>query len=1763
MSTLPRIDPGTLGWVRTEIDDSLSHAGSKLEQFAINPNDVTPLRSFVADLHQVVGTLQMVELDGSAMLAKEIEALAQAMVRAEVDPAAQINLVRYGLTTLREHLDQLKLGYADVPLKLVPELNRLRLGRAAPELTVFELFTPDVSVYPPAGGENAAREWLGDEQFRKRAHEVRRGYQAALLSWLRDPTRRQALEQLAENLHTLDEVSRFATVRQIWWVASAFLEGLLEGGIAPSNERKALLGKIDQQLRQLVEDGEAALIRDPPESLIKALLFEIGNATQGGPRIAEIRASFELDALLGKDVDAALDVGQSNEKFIDALRGFGDDARTDIVQAQELLSRYFSPNAQVPALLESMEDHLLSIREVARRHELRPAIDLVSELQAAGNVLMQRGAIDFNRASLYMAAALLFLENTAQGRYTQESDWQEQADRRVRSLSNLVSGDSPAGFDEPEDIAPEWTDAELKHLLSVVAGETRVNLNNVEQALEIYSRDVTVIDVLDQTPAYLDQVQGALDILGQRRAAEMVAVGSQSIRDIRNGKLEPTPEVIDALAVAVGSAEAYVSGLEQGRENIGTLVDRAMREMHTSISGRRISHIEVATVLAEMHTQLDAWLEDTADGPAFRGLRQGLRDIATVADTRDEVRIGRIVAEVNNLLDIVSDDVGFLGEEVEAMLRRSLQTLTGLCEQFDTRPADALKPAVVDAVEGDTGVEDDDDGISQDEIMQIFLEETREALPAIDRLHGEWQADAHQARARADLRRYFHTLKGSGRLAGATAIAELCWCVENVLNKVIGGFSHADEALHRFVSNATQALVGLAAGDDAIDLGAWRRAADELLSTDGATMGTAPDDADSESLDDTVVRVFVSETLGHLRVIRDHVESGREAGECLVTDDLVRAAHTLQGSARSMGLEQMSNASANLDRVLQTLLSRDAALDAGDLKRLDDLHGLIARTIDRLNQDPSVPEDLDAEFSALSIAFKKRRTAADAAPSVADDDLEMRQVFKEEAVDILSRVNRTISACQAQGVDQSRLDDLRRELHTLKGGALAANAQAVADVSHHTESLLEHLSAGTSILDAPLLALLEEVHDSLAMAIDADDTSTTRSELTALSGRIVASAGTMQAAADTRQAADPADETLPGLAPEMTARKIDEEMPDPGAMPRSIATDAGPGQVRVGIDTLDTLVNFTGEVSVSRSRLQEQLLEAKENLRELRSNVSRFKDQLRELEIEAESRIASRAPDTESPEADFDPLEFDRYTRMQTLSRSLSESLDDLVAIQSGLDQFASVAGTMLQHQAQLTSQLQDGLIRTRMVSFATQVPWLRHIVRQTARELDKQADLAVSGADVEIDRNVLEPLLGPLEHMIRNAIAHGIEPVEQRTRIGKPSMAQIKVACREDDGEVIIDFSDDGAGLDFDAIRARARAAGIATGAEIADDEIIQLLVMPGVSTAAAVTQLSGRGVGMDVVNNAVRRLGGSITVRSELGRGATFSIRVPVNLSITHALLVSAADQVFAIPARLISKVVKAPAEEIAGREWLSIQEQRYPLMPLAKYLQLPLRAPEHGKATILLTRMGAQDIAVVVDDLIDTREIVVKPLGPKLGNIAGIGGATILGDGRVVLILDIPELWETHGSRPVAISPAAQSQSQPALPLVMVVDDSLTVRKVTRRDLEKQGFRVTTAKDGLDAMEQLDAALPDVMLVDIEMPRMNGYELTEKVRANPRTAHIPIVIITSRAGPKHRQKALELGANAYVTKPYQRADLLGHVRAMLGSGADADTDTPSPPQ
>ncbi|HEX7045301.1 MAG TPA: response regulator, partial [Burkholderiales bacterium] len=448
---------------------------------------------------------------------------------------------------------------------------------------------------------------------------------------------------------------------------------------------------------------------------------------------------------------------------------------------------------------------------------------------------------------------------------------------------------------------------------------------------------------------------------------------------------------------------------------------------------------------------------------------------------------------------------------------------------------------------------------------------------------------------------------------------------------------------------------------------------------------------------------------------------------------------------------------------------------------------------------------------------------------------------------------------------------------------------------------------------------------------------------------------------------------------------------------------------------------------------------------------------------------------------------------------------------------------------------------------------------RQTARELGKRAELEITGGEVQIDRTVLERMIGPFEHMIRNSLDHGIEPEAERVHLGKPPVGRITIEAKQEGNEIVIRFSDDGAGMNAERIRAKAIERGLlAPDANVSEDNLLQFVLLPGFSTAAEITHVSGRGVGMDVVHSEVKQLGGTMAVDTEPGRGTTFIIRLPLTLSITQALTVYVGEQQFAVPLGAVSNIIECTPEQLSrlavGKNpLLSHGDKLYPFMSLGARLGIPSAGREGRKIPVLLARAGNREVAIQVDGLGGTREIVIKALGPQLAAIKGLAGATIMGDGRVVLILDVAGLWYAeealqveHQQRPTAPPPEARTR-----PVVMVVDDSLTVRKVTGKHLQKRGFDVMVAKDGLDAVEQLRARVPDLMLVDIEMPRMDGYELTGRVRADAALKHIPIIMITSRAGEKHRNRAFELGVDIYMSKPYQEDDLFRNIEKLLARG------------
>jgi chemosensory pili system protein ChpA (sensor histidine kinase/response regulator) len=594
---------------------------------------------------------------------------------------------------------------------------------------------------------------------------------------------------------------------------------------------------------------------------------------------------------------------------------------------------------------------------------------------------------------------------------------------------------------------------------------------------------------------------------------------------------------------------------------------------------------------------------------------------------------------------------------------------------------------------------------------------------------------------------------------------------------------------------------------------------------------------------------------------------------------------------------------------------------------------------------------------------------------------------------------------------------------------------------------------------------------------------------------------------------------------------------------------------RVDAELLDQLLNNAGEVSIFRARVEQQMTSIEFNLAELGRTVTRLREQLRKLELETEAQILHRHQDeAHGGRTDFDPLELDRYSTIQQLSRALAESVSDVASLEGLLGNLNRDAQNLLLQQGRIVTELQNGLMRTRMVPFDRHVQRLARIVRQAAQEEGKQVELVTEGAAGELDRQVLERMLPPFEHMLRNSVVHGIETPDERRRAGKSETGRISVRLQREGAEVVITVEDDGAGLNVNAIRSKARQMGLlAPEQTITDEEALQLILEPGFSTADRLTQQAGRGVGMDVVATEVKKLGGGLFIESIAARGARFTIRLPFTLAITQALIVRVHEELFALPVATVEGVARLPRIEILrhiDEEAPSFEYggQSYRFQYLGAFVGSgPSVLPESDAAVpVILVRAGEHSTALVTDELLGSREIVVKSLGPQIAAIRGISGATILGDGRIVVILDVGALvrseWRSRAPD-AAVAPTRDDRI-----FALVVDDSITVRRVTQRLLERNGMRVMTAKDGVDAMSLLQDHIPDVILLDIEMPRMDGYEVAAHVRSDPRLTDVPIIMITSRVGDKHRARAIELGVDDYLGKPYQESQLLDAIEPLV---------------
>ncbi len=780
-----------------------------------------------------------------------------------------------------------------------------------------------------------------------------------------------------------------------------------------------------------------------------------------------------------------------------------------------------------------------------------------------------------------------------------------------------------------------------------------------------------------------------------------------------------------------------------------------------------------------------------------------------------------------------------------------------------------------------------------------------------------------------------------------------------------------------------------------------------------------------------------------------------------------------------------------------------------------------------------------------------------------EDGEEVLEIYLEEAEELLEALDEALHEWSESLDNKNAIDVLQRTLHTFKGGARLSDLVVLGDLTHEMETYFEKVNNGQltpaqSDVDFMLQGydvidgLVNEVRNERKMTVpeaymlSLDALIKGESVDVALLEEI----SEVQAPVEDKTAEDqPKEKATAEVVSFEKKKQQQEEFKQKNAQTTEM--------VRVTAEQLENLVNLAGETSIFRSRLEQQMSVLRYNLEEMNSTVERLRDQLRNLDIETDAQISYRREVSGGSEyEDFDPLEMDRYTRQQELTRGLSESAVDLVSLKETLDLLTADSETLLLQQGRVNTEMQESLMRTRMIPFESLVPRLRRMVRQISTELGKTIELSIS-ADGEMDRTVLERLIAPLEHMLRNAMDHGIEPPEERRANQKSETGTVKISMYREGSEVFVNIQDDGRGLNLQAIRKKAVEKGLITeSTELTDHELQQLILEAGFSTAEQITQISGRGVGMDVVSSEIKQLGGVIEIDSKQGQGTTFTVKLPFTMSVNHALMVKLGEEVYAIPLANIEGIVRVSPFELeeyysnpdSHFEYAGIDYSMYHLGQMLDHQTTINLQGVTQPLPVLLLHGADHPTALQVDDLLGSREIVVKSIGSQLSSISGLSGATILGDGRVVVILDMPALIRRVDAIAISDDADVVEVVDDRDPVIMVVDDSITVRKVTRRLLERHDFEVITAKDGVDALSILGEQKPDVMLLDIEMPRMDGFELATIIRHDDGLKDLPIIMITSRTGEKHRERADQIGVNEYMGKPYNEVDLLESISALL---------------
>lgn len=1746
MNTETRINISSVVGIREAIEQIFTLIIRHLDAFRDHPHDLQQIENCHYYIHQLNGMLEMLGLNGILYVTSNLELLLKSLYQQELESTpATLATIRQAVRLIYRHLDGLVDGEADNPAKFFPVYRKIMQARGIEAISEADLFFPDMREEPPL----PPVQYPLDTQARlAAARRARAQFQSGLLGWLKDPDNRQSLQQMVDAVRSVEKLPASYEQRLFWWISAGFLDSLLFSEQQTDSITRRLCSKIEQEIRHL--DKENHQVAD---QLTRELLYRVARSKPVSARIQEISQVYEWQTLLASfdqppQLDQALQEEDDHAPALDAMRHLLQTINDDWHE--------FSAGKQ-----QSLVDLLASTDKLklhCQKINCPPLEKLIGVLHGAFSYVHIRPQGMNENIALDVASSLLLIENALENFQQLAPEFSDQVEALAIRIRAVVTG-KEATTALPDLPGPDQAGYHVqeKRLQKQVAQEILASLAQIEDILDRFFFEPQIRNDLPALPVLFKQILGVLDMLGRNdQATRLLDLCRNLTEELTRPASQIDPERQTLLANALSSFSFYIEALKNSQPDCETIVTAAIDMFERE-------QVEPAS----SSQQPDSVAEHAASSP----------DLPPAADNRE---IDRELLAI--FLEEADDVLATIGEYLQRCQAdpSDLTALTTIRRGFHTLKGSGRMVQLHELSEVAWRVE---------QLLNRWLSEQKPADSVLLELLG----DCHQK-----FGGWCASLRKNGYAEIETdyfidRIKILMYGTDTQPSPSIEAVLPAQPAQPAAAYEPTDSIPEseavyvpepeLKSAFEPTAIDTTLSIQDHITSETGVMIGNIPIAPD-------LFAIFSKEAQERVATLKSKIAAvGYDYSPA--SQEAMLAAHTLASTSRSLGLHDISRLAKVTEQWLNHLLETASQPDdeirpliAQAVELLDSMiesvcqqqlpsesilltsEALIRQLTDRLNvleQSAIMPEpaleiprieaedtptgqlewNLPDEQPRQPIVEPDSLTAQpETAIETGIEDHELLGVFLEEAEELLPEIGSNLRTLRSQPdhADQSAARRaLLRALHTFKGSARMAGLLQLGEQAHQMEAAIENPQ--NQLTDPAFHDRLDSQFDAILEKIEA----------LRQSYRQIPSFEPFPTEKQHVKATDKPSEQSSFDAPTLTATE-------------TARAEASNQKTILRIDAalIDQLVSDTGELSIARSLVETQLTELKQYLRDLGESVDRMRGQLREMELLAETRIASgagsRSASTASS-ADFDPLELDQFTRSQELPRLMAECMDDIVTIHKSMREIQRNAEAAVNQQAQLNRKLQQDLVHMRTVPFRYFSERLHHIARQVSRDMHKKTLLTIEGNETEIDRSVIDKIIPPLEHLLRNAIVHGIESPEQRMQAGKPETGSIDLTVRQQGSEIHITLKDDGAGLNQERIREKARQIGlIGTDDDLDETRLQSLIFHPGLSTLDEVTDIAGRGIGLDVVKNKITEIGGSIAVTSSPDHGTAFTLRLPLTLSILSALMVKTVQNRYVIPISIVDSIQVLNAEALgAAYETRQIRhdEQDFPLVYLAHLLEETNQAPEIGRHNrVLLLQAGQQRLAIHTDILVGQCEVVVKNAGPQLMHAPGVEGATIMGDGSIVLIINPLKLLQRERTLALLSGTAASRRHSTdaapvidAAPMVMIVDDSLTVRKVTSRLLERQGYEILIAKDGVAALELLRETIPAIMLVDIEMPHMDGFELIRTVRNNPDLQHIPIIIISSRTADKHRELAKQLGVNEFMGKPYLEDELISHIERL----------------